>query len=394
MRIIKKIKDILLLFFSFSLKELVSLFSTYFYFFFSIILNKPLLFFYNGQPIHFSFVESTLDNLVKSKRYFIIILNEFPEKIESRNFQLQLRQKFHKFLIGKYLITPASMMKKGQKPIFVSGVIDMFHSPVSTHMIYPDGTFDNFDIFFCAGPHHEKELKEIFKQKNIGNKRYFHTGYGRLDYLKKRYDGYQKQFTEKTVLIAPSWFEQNILNMYAEQIIERLLNKNFRVILRPHPLMFEVQKDVIDNLYCKFKTNKLFVLEGSNVSKNKNDSNSFFEADVLITDWSGTSFEFFALRKKPVVFIDTPKKIWNDTFDNFNIVPLEESIREKIGLIVGEEKMGYIDQIVGEMMNQNTADFFRTDVDSLINEIFYNPFQCGIIAAQQINELCQNEKSN
>ena len=46
---------------------------------------------------------------------------------------------------------------------FVKNYIYVFHCLQSTHKVYREKSFDNYDIIFCAGSHH---LKEIKKRKN------------------------------------------------------------------------------------------------------------------------------------------------------------------------------------------------------------------------------------
>ena len=34
------------------------------------------------------------------------------------------------------------------------------HNILSTHMVFRKGAFDAFDVFFCSGPYHYKEIRE------------------------------------------------------------------------------------------------------------------------------------------------------------------------------------------------------------------------------------------
>ena len=78
------------------------------------------------------------------------------------------------------------------------------HSPVSTHMVYEEDAFDNFDYILCTGPNH---LKEIYDRENIYNlppKKLIKSGYLKFDdfnFLNK----YKSPTKLDTVLIAPSW---------------------------------------------------------------------------------------------------------------------------------------------------------------------------------------------
>ena len=54
----------------------------------------------------------------------------------------------------------------------------------------------------------------------------------------------------------------------------------------------------------------------------------------MISDWSGVAIEFALAFKKPVLFIDAPPKCKNPEYKKLNLVPIEISIRNKIGKIL------------------------------------------------------------
>ena len=43
-------------------------------------------------------------------------------------------------------------------------------------------------------------------------------------------------------------------------------------------------------------------------------NSTIFEADLMITDWSGIAYEYAYTTCKPVLFIDTPMKIMNPEY--------------------------------------------------------------------------------
>ena len=55
------------------------------------------------------------------------------------------------------------------------------HNVLSTHMVFREGAFDAFDVFFCCGPHHYKEIRETEKIYKLKKKRLVKFGYSRLD---------------------------------------------------------------------------------------------------------------------------------------------------------------------------------------------------------------------
>ena len=59
----------------------------------------------------------------------------------------------------------------------------------------------------------------------------------------------------------------------------------------------------------------------------------------MISDWSGAALEYSFGLNKPVIFLDLPKKINNSKYDEIDVVPLEISVREYIGVIANVEDL-------------------------------------------------------
>ena len=117
--------------------------------------------------------------------------------------------------------------------------IYMFHSMVSTHLVYRKSAFDNYDTIFCVGEHHLDEIQNTEKYYNLKPKNLIKYGYGHLDNLIQKYseNNIASQFikNQSTILLAPSWSNNGISETIGEKIIEILLN-DFNVIYRPHPM--------------------------------------------------------------------------------------------------------------------------------------------------------------
>ena len=60
-------------------------------------------------------------------------------------------------------------------------------------------------------------------------------------------------------------------------------------------------------------------------------NSTVFEADLMITDWSGIAYEYAYTTCKPVLFIDTPMKIMNPEYKKIGIEPLNIWMRYEIG---------------------------------------------------------------
>src|SRR5262245_63991104 len=112
----------------------------------------------------------------------------------------------------------------------------VFHNIGSTHMVDHAGSYDHYDTVFCVGPHHEAEIRRREHLHGLPPKHLFAHGYPRLDRLVEIAGNgrHAPSIGATTVLLAPTWGEQSILNVCGEALIASLLDGGVRVILRPH----------------------------------------------------------------------------------------------------------------------------------------------------------------
>jgi hypothetical protein len=53
---------------------------------------------------------------------------------------------------------------------------------------------------------------------------------------------------------------------------------------------------------------------------------------VVISDWSGTAYEFVLVTERPCVFIDTPMKVNNPDYGRITAAPMEITLRDEVGI--------------------------------------------------------------
>ena len=129
--------------------------------------------------------------------------------------------------------------------------------------------------------------------------------------------------------------------------------------------MLKFNKKMIDVIQKEFFNNPNFVIE------NKNDTfEKVLESEFLITDWSGIGMEFSFITERPVIFINTEKKINNLKFNDINAIPLEESIREKIGVIVEPNELDKIEEVLTTF--QNNQNLFKSEIVKQREKNLYN----------------------
>jgi hypothetical protein len=202
------------------------------------------------------------------------------------------------------------------------------HSMVSSHMAYRPGAFDHFDAIFCVGPHHVVETRVRERLFGLGTKDLVEHGYGHLDSILAR--GAPVAPSPDTVLVIPSWGPHGLLETSGEHVIEALVAEGFRVIVRPHPRTLLLSPDVLTHMRHQFAGDArvAFDLE-------VDSGPSMRRATVAISDWSGAALEFAFGYERPVVFVDGPRKVNDPEYGQLEIEPIEVSLREELGSVIG-----------------------------------------------------------
>ena len=89
------------------------------------------------------------------------------------------------------------------------------------------------------------------------------------------------------ILIAPSWHPGNIIDSCIDELLDTLSQKNYDIILRPHPQMIRHHPEKFEIMHQKY--------DGTNIEiqTDFSSTNPVMQADDLITDWSDISFVHF-----------------------------------------------------------------------------------------------------
>ena len=112
----------------------------------------------------------------------------------------------------------------------------------------------------------------------------------------------------------------------------------------------------------------------------------------MITDWSGAALEFAFAFEKPVLFIDVPKKINNPEYEKIPQVPIEVSIREKIGKIILPTELELIPNEI-EILYKQTKEL-RDKITKIRNELIFNIGESKKDGVKEIIKLLNEEKKH
>lgn len=261
------------------------------------------------------------------------------------------------------------------------------HAITSINLMYRNGALDYFDTIFVTGQNQIDEIREIEKIRKTKPKNIVKTGYCLLDDMIKNYKP-TKQNLKKNILIAPSWQNDNLMDLCIDNILDNLLEKGYNVTLRPHPQYMRYKADELEKIAIKYgeKNRKDFTIQ-----RDFSSNEEVLNADIIITDWSGIGFEFAFVTQKPVIYINTPMKIINNEYKQVNIVPLHVELRDVIGKSINIEDIDKELLLSVEDMINNTKDW----EDRIINareKYLFNFGKCSEVAGNYIIDKLKGKK--
>lgn len=267
----------------------------------------------------------------------------------------------------------------------------MFHYPLSTHMVLHTGALDHYDTILCVGEFQFDEIRKTEEIYSLPPKKLISCGYGQLEKLYEAYEKTEKIKRERPkVLIAPSWQTDNILDSCIDELLSSLLGKGFEVVVRPHPEYMKRYRARMDKIVDKYKDYK-----GGDLSFELDftSNSSIFDSDAVISDWSGTAYEFSFVTLKPAVFVDTPPKIHNPEYTKLGIEPLELSLRDEMGVRVKPGEMSGLAEKLRALIDE--GDSFKNKILELRNRYIANFGHSSEVAYKYIiNTLVEHSTAN
>jgi YidC/Oxa1 family membrane protein insertase len=258
----------------------------------------------------------------------------------------------------------------------------VFHSMVSTHMIYePDG-FDHYDTVCCVGPYMVDEIRRREETYGLPAKELVEHGYGRLDAILESVTRRPPLHASGplVVMIAPSWGPTCIFETCGEELVRVLLDAGYEVIARPHPMTTKRTPGAIPALIKAFGEHPRFTLD-----TDITDHDSLHRCHLLVSDWSGVALEYAFGLIRPVLFVDVGRKVNNAEYERLRIEPIEASIREKIGRVVAADRLDQVPAMV-EALVQHGSEFSdsirKTRESNIFNVGASGRVGAGVIAAK------------
>jgi YidC/Oxa1 family membrane protein insertase len=292
---------------------------------------------------------------------------------------------FFKTLDCKFMImTLTDLGNHLQKSKLCKYYVYFFHAIGSTHQLYTNQAFKNYDIVLANGEYQSKELKltEIksgFKKKEIVN-----SGYIFLDNLIAKANLGLKE--SKHILFAPSWNynKENLFDDYSIDIISILLSKKFKITLRPHPEHYKRSISTINKIEKLFSTNQNFILD-----KNSNNLHSLEKSEIIITDNSSIVFEYLFVFKRPIIYVDYKEKVHNINKDKIDIPTIENEFKSIFGNIINAKELKNLPQLCTELIINNNIS--EEKVDTFARGYLSNIGNSAFFAANYLSKKSRSE---
>jgi YidC/Oxa1 family membrane protein insertase len=109
---------------------------------------------------------------------------------------------------------------------------------------------------------------------------------------------------------------------------------------------------------------------------------SFHRSGLMVSDWSGAAYEYALGTLRPVLFIDTPQKIFNSDWEEVGFPSFEKSMRTQVGSVVPRTEINEVGVVAGKLIS---GDLISTaELAHLANSAVYNPMRSGEVGAQEI----------
>jgi len=257
--------------------------------------------------------------------------------------------------------------------------VHLIHSPTDA-LMYKYFAFDFFDSVMCSGKHQIESIRELELIRKTNKKELLETGLTYFDILengKNKQKSKLKNNSQKTILIAPTWKDNNLLERYGIEPLKDLVSLGYNVILRPHPQMFISKREII--LKIEKEIEKLHLIT---IDKSLNPESIMEQSDILISDLSGIIFDFYFVFEKPVIAIDGIISKSGQEAELVSKEPWEIENLEKIATIINPEDINNIGKYI-DIAQKKTS---KANIDKFRESSLFNYGTAGKVAANQILE--------
>lgn len=352
--------------------------------------NKQLVF-YSEKNGFYKYFQNVIEYILKKTDIVIHYITSDPKDavfaLQQENFQVyyvgekKLIVLMMKMDADMVIMTMPDLQKYHIKRSMIRDDIEyvyMDHGIGSINLMLRKHALDYFDTIFASNDIVYNEIRAQEKLYGLKEKTVVKYGFGLIDNMIADYEKQSVQENDpKEILIAPSWQDDNLLDLCIDGILRNLLGQGYHVILRPHPQYvrhFEGKLKLLEQKYAAYDD---FTLQ---MDFSSNDT--VFNADILITDWSGIAYEYSFTTLKPTLFINTPMKVMNPDYQEIGVMPFDIEIRDQMGISLEPDQIDSIGTAVHDLLCQE--NFAPENMKKMRDKYLYNVSHSTEIGAKYI----------
>lgn len=358
-------------------------------------VSKKKIVFYSERNGFYKYYKNIIEEMIRKTNIVIHYITSDPM---DEVFQMESDQ-FKPYYIGENRMIVLMMKMETDIMVMTTPDLENFqlkrsyvkkdieyvyvpHDVNSSNLTFHKNALDHFDTIFTSGPKNKDEIFEREQKYGLPSKKLVEWGSSVIDNMTSAYEemaeeNRENKETKKTVLIAPSWQKDNILDSCIEQLLQELVKTDYHIIIRPHPQYVRHFEARIDALADRFKENDVVF------QKDFSSNRTVYMADLLVTDWSSISFEYAFSTLKPVLFINTPMKVVNEEYQELKTVPIDIELRDKIGICLDPDAIS--EKIVPAVNKLLFDTQFSTEaIERLKVQYIYHPMESGKVGAEYL----------
>lgn len=266
--------------------------------------------------------------------------------------------------------------------------------------IYEIYALDYFDSVFTNSDIHTDFIHEVERVRKLHKKQVVITGCTYLDVLQEKLISYQNSDqkihffksntnidahhdTKYTILLAPSWGREALLNKYGMKLISPFINSDFNLIIRPHPQTYLSESTLLQELKNQTKDCQNIVWDS-----NRDNIYAFQEADMMIGDFSGAIFDFICLFEKPVITPTFNFNIIGYDLEDIYDIPWVQNILPKIGKIIQPSEFEMLPHVIEAFIKDSQAyEKIKHNIKVLKTELWKHQGKGGEMSAKAILQI-------
>ena len=353
--------------------------------------QRKKLVFYSEKNGFYKYYKNIIEEIIKRTNIVVHYITSDPE---DEVFALESEQ-FQPYYIGENRLIVLMMKLEADIMVMTTPDLENFqlkrsyvkkdieyiyvpHDVNSSNLTFHKDALDHFDTVFVSGMQNKAEIQEREEKCGLPSKNLVEWGSSVIDNMSAAFEEIGSDGAEerKTILIAPSWQKDNIMDSCIEELLDGLKGGDYRVIVRPHPQYVRHFEEKVDRLAGKYAG------DGVEVQKDFSSNRTVYMADVLVTDWSSIAFEYAFSTLKPVLFINTPMKVVNPDYEELETRPIDLVLRDKVGISLGEDELDRVSGAVHSLLYDNR--FSRQSLAALRDTYIYNVGSSGAVGAKYI----------